>query len=222
MSKVEHPKSLIIVAVIVALITAIRFTSTLWHQPIGRVDPHINLIEERTREIAGKQQQQQIAAFVAVTQGEVFRTEQRIREATALATAVSLFAANEILNRRIPASVTAVFVGANNAGLIPPGLQLVAADGTVISDRGKLLVRYRTEPLGIEVLSLGRDAIDGPALLVRLQGDQFSGTEKKNATLYIATTLDQTTLPSPFASEAEIFALGFLSESLRAAEPPKR
>lgn len=218
----EHTRSLIIVIAVVATITAIRLLSGFWHQPIGRVDPHINLAENKTREITERQQQQQIAAFVAVTQGEVFRTEQRIREATALATATSLFAANEILNRRIPASVSALITGANNAGLIPPGLQLIAADGTVESSRGKLLVRYRSEPLGIEVLSLGREAMDGPTLLVRLQGDRASGTDKDNATLYVATTLQQSNLPRPFATEAEIFALGFQSESLRTVEPPKR
>jgi hypothetical protein len=86
----------------------------------GQVDPHVTLVEDRAREISERQRQQQIAAFVAVTEGEVFRTEERIREATALATAASLFAANESLHNRIPGTVTDLLVGIKN-GLIPPG-----------------------------------------------------------------------------------------------------
>ena len=218
MTKGQHNRSLLIVAVLVVIVLALRFISFILPQRIGGVDPHINLVEDRMSQITERQRQQQITAFVAVTEGEVFRTEERIREATALATATSLFAASESLNRRTPANVTALLIGINNTGLIPPGLQLFSSDGNIISSHAKLIVRYKPEPLGIEVVSLGKVPLDGPALLVRVPAN---GTNREGATLYVATSLEHTNLPTPFAPEAEIFALGFASEPLRGAKLPK-
>ena len=217
MTKGQDNRSVLIVAIIVVIVLAVRFSSFILPQRIGGVDPHINLVEDRMSQITERQRQQQIAAFVAVTEGEVFRTEERIREATALATATSLFAASESLTRRVPASVTDLLNGINNARLIPPGLQLFGSDGNIISSHAKLIVRYKPEPLGVEVVSLGKVPLDGPALLVRVPAN---GTNKEGATLYVATSLEHTNLPTPFAREAEIFALGFASEPLRFAKLP--
>jgi hypothetical protein len=221
MTKNQQKRSVLIVAVVVAIILAVRWSSFILPRDTGRVDPHINLVEDRGRQIADRQRQQQIAAFVAVTEGEVFRTEERLREATALATATSVFAANESLNRRIPASVTALLIGVNNAGLLPPGMQLMGSEGEVSCPRGKLFVRYRPEPIGIEVLSLGKLPLDGPALLIRVPADGFSATNNEGASLYVATSIGSTNLPTPFAHEAEVVALGFAPEPLRAAKLPK-
>jgi hypothetical protein len=218
MKKGEHNRSLLIVAIMVVIVLAVRFISFLFPQRIGGVDPHVNLAEERARQIIESQHQQQMNAFFAVTEGEVFRTEERLREATALAFATSLYAASESLNRRLPLNVTDLLLGVNNAKLIPPGLQLLGADGNIISSHSKLTVRYRPEPLGIEVVSLGKVSLDGPALMVRVPGE---GANKEGATLYVATSLEHTSLPTAFAHEAEIFALGFVVEPLRAAKLPK-
>ena len=218
MTKRQHNRSVLVVAIMVVIVLAVRFSSFILSQRIGGVDPHINLVEDRMSQITERQRQQQIAAFVAVTEGEVFHTEERIREATALATATGLFAASESLNKRVPASVTDLLIGINNARLTPPGLQLFGSDGNIISSHAKLIVRYKPEPLGVEVVSLGKVPLDGPALLVRVPAN---GTNKEGATLYVASSLEHTNLPTPFAREAEIFALGFASEPLRAAKLPK-
>src|SRR5690349_22169101 len=104
MRLLNQNKTVLIVAVVVVATIAMRFGYPLFSHTTGRVDPHINLTEEKARELIEKQRQQQLAALYAVDDGEVSRTEQRIREATALATAVTLFAANETLNRRAPAN----------------------------------------------------------------------------------------------------------------------
>jgi hypothetical protein len=216
-TKRQHKHPLLVVTGVVLMILALRFSSFIWPKTT-RVDPHIHLAEDRLRQIGDHQRQQQIAAFVAVTEGEVFRTEERIREAIALATATSLFAARESLNRRAPASVAALLDGINNARLIPPGLQVSSSDGAITSSHSKLVVRYRPDPLGIEVISLGKVPLDGPALLVRVPSD---GNKKDAANLYLATSLEQITLPNAFAREAEIFALGFASEPLRSPKVSK-
>jgi hypothetical protein len=96
-------------------------------------------------------------------------------------------------------------------------MQLVDSSGGVSSSRGQLFVRYRPEPLGIEVVSVGKERIDGPALLVRVPDE---GTSEDGARLYLATRLDEITVPAPFAHEAEVIALGFAPEPLRALKLP--
>jgi hypothetical protein len=218
MIKGRQNRSLIITTIVIALMLVFRFGSFFFAQKTGRVDPYVTFTEDRAKQISDRQRQQQIAAFVGVTEGEVFRTEERIREATALATAVSLFAARESLNQRTPANVTALLVGVNDAGLIPPGVQIDDSHTNVSGVYGQLLVRYRPDPLGVEVLSLGKNPLDGPALLVRVPG---TATNNEAASLYVATTLQLTNLPTPFTNEAEIFALGFVSGPLRSAKLPQ-
>jgi hypothetical protein len=45
--------------------------------------------------------------------------------------------------------------------------------------------------------------------------------ETRDVVLYMATRLDEITIPQPFASEAQIIALGFAPEPLRAATLPE-
>jgi hypothetical protein len=218
MTSREQNRSLRIVAIVVVATIAMRFGYALFSHTTGKVDPHINLTEDKTRELIEKQRQQQLAAFYAVDDGEVSRTEQRIREATALATAVSLFAANESLNRRAPANANVLLLSLKNSGLLPPGLQTNATDGSVVSSHANLLVRYRSEPLGIEIVSLGKASMDGPMLVVRVLSSQMKDTNQEGSNIYVATSLEQSKVPSPFASEAEIFALGFQRQKLPATK----
>ena len=148
------------------------------------------------------------------------RTEERIREATGLALAASLFAATESLSHRIPASDIGLLSGVEKAGLLPPGMRLIENSALVTSDRGTLRVRYRLEPLCIEVVSIGRERTDGPALLLRVPSLTAGKDETRDVVLYMATRLDEVTIPKPFASEAEIIALGFAPEPLRAVTLP--
>src|SRR6266542_1409106 len=146
-------KSVLGVGVLVAVIFGLRVLSVFVPQRTGTVDPRVVLVEDQATEVIQRQGQMQANAFSAVADGEVSRTEERIREATALATVTSLFAANESLNRRTPSTLTALLAGISSAGLLPPGMQLVDAKGEISSPRGSLFVRYRPEPIGIEILS---------------------------------------------------------------------
>lgn len=219
MTQPQHKKPLLIVGIVVSLIVGLRFISIALPGRTGRVDPHVNLAENQALQIAERQRQQQIGAFMAVAEGEVSRTEERIREATALALGASLFAANESLSKRtLPGRVRALFSGVSAAGLMPPNLQPMHDPGELISPHARLFVRYRPEPLGIEVVSLGKVRMDGPALLVRVPDN---GTSEERAGLYLATRLEEITVPAPFVSQAEVIALGFAPEPLRAAKLPK-
>ena len=211
-------KSVLVVAVLVALILGLRVFSFLLRERTGAVDPRVALAQDKATEVIEHQRQIQANAFAAVAEGEVSRTEERIRQATALATATSLFAASESLNSRTPSTVTALLTGISSAGLLPPGMQLLDAKGEISSPHGSLFIRYRPEPLGIEILSVGNVRLDGPAILVRLPGPSLSDRDNDGVGLYLATRLNEVQLPEPFASEAEVIALGFAPEPLRAAK----
>jgi len=220
MMDLRHKLPLITTAVIVALIMGTRFVSSVLTNDIGGVDPRITLPPNQVQEILEQQRRQQVRAFVSVSEGEVARTEERIREATAVALGVSLFAATESLSHRIPASELALLSGVEKAGLFPPGMELIDNSVLITSERGTLRVRYRPEPLCIEVVSIGRERTDGPALLLRVPSMIAGKDETRDVVLYLATRLDEITIPQPFASEAQIIALGFAPEPLRAATLP--
>ena len=216
----RHKLPLITTAVVVALIMGTRFISSVFTNDIGGVDPRITLPPNQVQEILEQQRRQQVRAFASVSEGEVARTEERIREATAVALSVSLFAATESLSHRIPASDIALLSGVKKAGLLPPGMQLIDNSALVTSERGTLRVRYQPEPLCIEVVSIGRERTDGPALLLRVPSMIAGKDEARDVVLYMATRLDEITIPGPFASEAQIIALGFAHEPLRAVTLP--
>jgi hypothetical protein len=218
--ELRHKLPLLTAAVIVALIMGARFVSTVLNDDMGSVDPHVMLPANQAQEILERQRRQQVQAFVSASEGEVSRTEERIREATALALSASLYAATESLAHRIPASEETLLSGVQKAGLLPPGMQLIDNSRLVTSARGALQVRYRPEPLCLEVVSIGRVRTDGPVLLLRVPSMISGNDEPRDVVLYMATRLDEITIPQPFASEAQIIALGFAPEPLRAATLP--
>jgi hypothetical protein len=217
--EMRHKLPLVTTAVIVTLIMGTRFVSSVLTKNIGGVEPRITLPPNQVQEIREQQRRQQVQAFVSVSEGEVSRTEERIREVTALALAASLFAASESLAHRIPANEKALLSGVQKAGLLPPGMQLIDNSVLISSERGTLQVRYRPDPLCIEVVSIGRERTDGPALLLRVPS-MIARDETRNVVLYMATRLDEITIPQPFTSEAQIIVLGFAPEPLRAATLP--
>jgi hypothetical protein len=218
--ELRHKLPLLTAVIVVALIMGTRFVSSELSDDIGSVDPRVTLPPNEVQEIRERQRRQQAKAFVSTSEGEVARTEERIREVTALGLAVSLFSATESMAHRIPVNVNSLLSGVQRVGLLPPGMELVDNSGVVSSARGALQVRYRSEPLCIEVVSVGRERTDGPVLLLRVPSMIAGKNETSNVVLYMATRLDEITIPQPNATEAQIIALGFAPEPLRAATLP--
>ena len=135
------------------------------------------------------------------------RLAERVAEAEGLALGLALVAAETAIRRRaLPADTASL---ASGLTLLPPGL---AADesrpGVFVSRTSEIVVRYRHEPLAIEVVSAGRSgaARDGEIVLVCIRGDEPE--------LYIALRSDASA-PRPFAGEGELEASGFKRESIR-------
>ncbi len=221
MKQIRRNIPLLITGVVVTLILGSRYIATPLSDRTGRVDPQIILSPNDPQQIRERQRRQQMQAFISVVEGEVSRTEERIREATALALATSLFTAKASLAQRIPPGVEHVLAGVKSAGLLPPGMRLSDRAGSVSSLRSELRVRYRPEPLGIEIISVGKERIDGPVMVLRtFPSNSRSNSSADAIQLCLATRLDDIAIPRPFASEAEIITLGFVPEPLRALALP--
>lgn len=149
---------------------------------------------------------------VTAMDGEVARTADRLGEASALTVAASLYAATEQLKGRTPRTVDGLLARLASEGLMPPGVRLGQAGGTLHSARGDLFMRYRPRPLAVEVVSVGRERADGPAIIVRVPDD---GAGNSSAGVFVATTLGDVRIPPAFAPAAEIIALGWSPEPLR-------
>lgn len=144
--------------------------------------------------------------------GEVERTALRVREASALVVGLTLFAVNEGLQRRPITRVEILTTHFIAAGLLPPGITQNSNGGVLLSTHATIYIRYRPSPLAVEVVSLGREERDGPAIIARIVtgADETSG-----ASLLLARQLGTISLPDPFTPNAQMAALNWSVEPLR-------
>jgi hypothetical protein len=174
------------------------------------IDPHVTM--EFGEGASAKQAPARQAGVATTIDGEVARTAERIGEATALALSASLYAASEQIRGRASRGAKDLLSSLAARNLLPPGLALTRVEGNLVSTYGDIWVRYRPEPLGVEVISIGHKPSDGPALIVRIP-DELS--EKGEAKLYVAGSLSAVRVPAPFSPAAEVIALGWSPEFLR-------
>ena len=173
------------------------------------IDPRVTV--EFSEGAGVKQTSARQTAIATMIDGEVARTAERIGEATALALSASLYAASEQIKGRSLRAAQDLLAGITARNLLPPGLSFTK-DGALVSAYGSLSVRYRSAPLGVEVVSIGHKPEDGPALIVRIP-DEVS--DKGETQLFIARSLGSVRIPAPFAPAAEVIALGWSPETLR-------
>lgn len=148
--------------------------------------------------------------------GEVERTAERVREASALVMGLTLFAVNEGLNRRAAANVGTLVARFAASNLLPPGVRQNIAQGVLESGRALIYVRYRPEPLAVEVVSVGRERSDGPSLIARIATGGSAGTDADaGASLFIARGLGDVPLPEAFTAPPRMTSLNWVSEPLR-------
>jgi len=148
-------------------------------------------------------------------QGEVHSDAERIREAAALALGGMLCATQRTLEHRPVGTVEELLFGVRDDGALPPGMTIDPTGKTVRSEYGEYYVRYRSSPLGVEVVSLGKGAFRGAPFLVRLPDDGFN----ENAlTYYVANKVDGVTAPAAFGLPAEIISAGWAPVRFKASE----
>lgn len=144
--------------------------------------------------------------------GEVSRMAIRVRESTGLLMVLATLAVSEQMNNRNHPEVDSLVRLMAARNLIPPGINQSPTSAVLSSEHAAIHIRYRPQPLGIEVVSIGREKIDGPALITRLT---VGGDDTTGALLLIARKTQDTTLPVAFASVAQVTALNWSVEPLR-------
>ena len=144
-------------------------------------------------------------------QGEVYNQAEQVRETAALALGTTLLATQRTVERQPFQTVESLIAGVAQSGLLPPGLTLDGGS-SVVSRNGNYYIRYREQPLGVEVLSIGKG--DGVAIIVRLPDDEFS----ENALTYYMIPKAGLQAPGGFAPVAQLIGSGWRPETFKAAE----
>jgi hypothetical protein len=153
---------------------------------------------------------------VFALQGEVYSDADRLREAASLGVGSMLLATQRNLDHVPLSSVEALLGAMASEGLFPPDMVLDQSGSSVSSSYAVYYVRYRSEPLGVEIVSIGKGRLSGPPLLVRLPDDEFS----QNAlTYYVAPKAGSgVTVPVAFAAPAQIIAAGWQPVTFKATD----
>jgi hypothetical protein len=142
---------------------------------------------------------------------EVARMAMRIRETTGLLMGLTILAISEQISNRNPGNVEALVNLMSQRNLLPPGIDRVSG-GALASDHATIYVRYCSRPIGVEVVSVGREKLDGPAVIARLYA---GGDDDAGAVLLIAKRFEGIAIPRAFAPLTEIATFDWSIEQLR-------
>jgi hypothetical protein len=198
-----------------ALLLIVILAKYLAPRNVPSVDPTVSI--ERGQNDNSSNTRTANASPTLPDDGEVYRTAERLREASAVALAAGLYVAGEQVNRRYPQSADSVIAGLRSAGLLPPG---ITVDGRAMlhSHFARVLLRFRSNPLAIETISVPNSREDGPGLMVRIPG---SGPDGDRGSVFIADRLGDINPPSPFASITDCVRAGWIDQPINQAETPQ-
>lgn len=209
----------------IAMMTMMAVGAVRYYDRDESFDPHVNLAHS-----SGMNSARPLGAAArvnATSYGDSdpsVRYSDRLRDASALSIAFSLYSLNErLVNRRIPPDINSVLEGMKASGLMPPGLEVVNGVGVVRSPFGICYIRYRPLPYGVEVLSVGaRGLADGEVFIIRVpEAEQPTAMPSPNdgkayATIFTAPMSDAP-VPPAFSSSTAFANAGWRQEPLRSA-----
>jgi hypothetical protein len=209
-------RSGIVVGVVALAVMGVSITGNLAGR-VGVVEPRVT-IERGAGESEAAQAANRLRLQIVqrAMNGEVSMTADRLREAASLAAAASLVAVNEREAAKTKGWNLLGRVAAHN--LLPPRAAFTGQPNMLTTPHGSLILHFRSMsagPMGVEVLSLGKDRFAGPALIIRVMGGVAGAGGLK---VWMATTLDRAQLPRPFADEPEVIAAGWQATDLRAGQ----
>lgn len=197
----------LLVVAVATVVTTLLLVFLGWRERFfaRELDPRVELVESKAGADAGADYAGDRTPFA----GEVYDTEERLLDASALAVAgVVLVAESPTLESGQLARVL------STRQLLPEGMSLV--DGQLRSAQGIFQLRCERlhlaeeEVTGLEVVSVPAGRAQGPGLLLRIPGSLDDGAVLKRGFVYWqAGTLEELQLPAPFASPAELYRLGW-------------
>jgi hypothetical protein len=154
----------------------------------------------------------------AIFDGEVYRTEGRLREASAVLIAATLSGIARSTERRPVRTVDELLEEVAARGLLPPGVELVRERRLLVSEHSTIHVRFRPDPVGVEVVSLGRERADGPGLLLRVP-DENTASQAGRQRYFYSFRLENITVPEAFANASAVQAAGWQVDYVDARLP---
>ena len=199
-------------AVLVPTVIVARYLAT---RNVASVDPNVSIERAQGDESSGTKASNN--SIDLPDNGEVYRTADRLREASALALSSALFAANGQANRQFIPDADALLAGIRSAGLLPPGIT-IDARAMLLSNRSRLLLRFRPDPFATEVLSFPRSREDGPALMIRIPA---AGNDAEHGSVFIADRLGDIDPPAAFDSLTNCVRAGWIDQSFSLVEMPE-
>jgi hypothetical protein len=200
---------MLVLAALLLAVTLLRHCSNI---SVPLVEPMVVL--ERSRVEDSTTAQTAVTPAGLPDDGEVYRTADRLREASALALVAALYAANEAAQGRSVSSADALVSGVRFAGLLPPGI--TGSSGAMLqSDWSRLTIRFRPEPLAIEVLSFPVAQDYGPAMMIRIPSIDPGG---QHGSVFIADRLGDINPPLSFAFVTDLVHAGWVDQSFDQAE----
>jgi hypothetical protein len=198
-------------AVLVPTVLVARYLAT---RNVASVDPNVSIERAQGDEASNIKTSNN---SIDLPDGEVYRTADRVREASALALASALYAANGQTNRQFIPDADALIAGIRSAGLLPPGIT-IDARAMLLSNRSRLLLRFRPDPFATEVLSFPRSREDGPALMIRIPA---AGNDAEHGSVFIADRLGDIAPPAAFDSLTNCVRAGWIDQSFSLVEMPE-
>ena len=211
------PKMVVgMVASLVAIV--VLFGGDIRRALVGHYNPRISF--ERGARAANDRgvRRTEAAQSAPVFEGEVYRTEGRLREASAVVIAATLSGIARAVERRPVRSVNELLTEIINRRLLPPGVEYVPERKLFVSEHSTLYLRFRPEPFGVEVLSLGRERLDGAGLLVRVPDEMSNQTQRRQRYFY-SFRLENVTVPEAFAPASSVLAAGWQTDYFEAQLP---
>jgi len=159
------------------------------------------VVEEGGRLRYAGAQESGLRSEAAFPETRAERFSVRVAEAELLALGLSLVATSTVIEHHAPARDAEAL--ASGLGVMPPGMEPVpGAPGTFRSATSYLAVRYRGDPIGVEILSTARDPErDGEPLIARIDGEVWE--------IYAAPRSDSPA-PRPLARAAELKSDGWM------------
>lgn len=185
---------------------------------VGHYNPRISFERGARASNDRSVRRAEAAQSAPVFEGEVYRTEGRLREASAVAIAASLSGIARAVERRPVRSVDELFAEIINRRLLPPGVEFVPERKLFVSAHSTLYLRLRPDPFGVEILSLGRERLDGAGLLVRLPDETSNQTERRQRYFY-SFRLENVTVLEAFTPASSVLAAGWQGDYFDAQLP---
>ena len=193
----------VVAVAVAALCVLVIAPLIIERQKAGRmatVDAHVSIGDG---EVSGSQSS--AARNHRWPNGEVPRTADRLRDVTGVAIAAATFLVEESLHGRIPRDADAILTHIGQRRLMPNEWR-TDQPGVLLTTHATIHLRYSPRNLTVELISVPKERLDGPAILIRIPDSENTAIGTR---YFESMQLDGIIYPRPFAPIADIIATGW-------------